>query len=218
VTKNEAKRKKIGTGPGKPPLLDAASRQLVADVVRRADRANHPKSMGEVVDTIQELAPGIDRKAARNAYYSTIKPEQVGKLTGCVKSQATTTARSAVTIPRRALQEEQGQVRQSALAIDLVEDHSYINRLFKSDVELNWFYRIFKTHDYFFTRTKNYNCIPKFYHTLTKNPLILFTWALLKKMVKKIKNICCLEYQTRDFAILEKCTTHNPAGGAFFFT
>jgi len=101
VTKNEAKRKKIGTGPGKPPLLDAASRQLVADVVRRADRANKPKSMGEVVDVIQELAPGIDRKAARNAYYSTIKPEQVGKLTGCVKSQATTSARSAVTVAQQ---------------------------------------------------------------------------------------------------------------------
>jgi hypothetical protein len=87
VTSNLEKRQKLGVSPGNAALLSKDHRQLVVDVIRRADRANQPKSLSEVVDVIKELAPGIGRKSARNTYDNTIKGEHSGKITGPVKAQ-----------------------------------------------------------------------------------------------------------------------------------
>ena len=70
----------------------------MVDVIRRADQANQPKSLAQVVDVIQELQPALGRKAARDTYDKTIRGKHKGEIPGCVKAQATTTARSAVTV------------------------------------------------------------------------------------------------------------------------
>ena len=54
----------------------------------------------EVIDMMQELH-GLDRKQARDCYANTIKPSHSNVLTNIVKAQATTTARSAITVSQQ---------------------------------------------------------------------------------------------------------------------
>ena len=104
VTANESKRLKLvedgGREVGKPASLDKQDAQLLTDVIRRSDRGNEPKSLPQIVDIIQELNPALDRKAARHAF-TTVQSKRLDELTGKVKAQATTTARSAITVPQQ---------------------------------------------------------------------------------------------------------------------
>jgi hypothetical protein len=100
VTSNEAARSISERGLGAPTLLQPEQQQVVVDCVRRADRANNGKSMPEVIDLIQELH-GLERKQARDTYANSIKPSHRDKLTNIVKAQATTTARSAITVDQQ---------------------------------------------------------------------------------------------------------------------
>jgi hypothetical protein len=80
-------------------LLDTEARKTFADCIVRADRANKPnfKTMPQVVDMIQEVT-GLERKQVRDAYARIVKPTHEKVLTGIVKAQKTTTARSAMTV------------------------------------------------------------------------------------------------------------------------
>jgi hypothetical protein len=104
VTANESKRLKLvedgGREVGKPASLDKQDAQLLTDVIRRSDRGNEPKSLPQIVDIIQELNPALDRKAARHAF-TTVQSKRPDELTGKVKAHATTTARSAITVPQQ---------------------------------------------------------------------------------------------------------------------
>jgi hypothetical protein len=57
-------------------------------------------SMSQVVRLIQELKPTLNTQAARDAFL-TVQKKHKEELTGKVKAQATTTARSAITIPQQ---------------------------------------------------------------------------------------------------------------------
>jgi hypothetical protein len=67
TTRNVEKRKIVGVGPGKKPKMASEKVSVLVDAIVRADWGNHPKSLAEVVDTIQELDPGLSRKQARDA-------------------------------------------------------------------------------------------------------------------------------------------------------
>ena len=104
VSPNESKRLKLvedgGNAVGNPPTLDQEDSQLLVDVIRRSDRGNEPKSMPQIMGVIQELKPTLNIKATRNAF-ATVQKKHKAELTGKIKAQATTTARSAITIPQQ---------------------------------------------------------------------------------------------------------------------
>ena len=95
---DKSKRRKLGGSVGRPSLVDKETAQTVVDTVRRRDRGNDGMSQKQVVDTLQELIPGLTRSQADNTFRRTIRPAHKKELTGIVKAQATTTKRTAITV------------------------------------------------------------------------------------------------------------------------
>ena len=95
------KRHKLGGHIGRRRLLDSGTAQVLVDTIRRHDRANQGKGLPEIIGTIQEIKPELDRKQARNTYDKTVKKDHKKELTGIVKAQATTTKRSGITVEQQ---------------------------------------------------------------------------------------------------------------------
>lgn len=95
---DKSKRRKLGGSVGRPSLVDEQTAQTIVDTVRRRDRGNDGMSQKQVVDTLQELIPGLTRSQADNTFRRTIRPAHKDELTGIVKAQATTTKRTAITV------------------------------------------------------------------------------------------------------------------------
>ena len=81
--------------------LDYDTAEFVCDNIRRADRANKPKSMAQIIDLILEMRPELSRKQAYDAYNSNVKGRFSDLLTGIVVAQPTTTKRSAINVPQQ---------------------------------------------------------------------------------------------------------------------
>ena len=102
TTSNLEKRKALGgSGPGLPSHLSDVQVSVVVEAIVRADRGQQPKSMFQIIETIQELNGGLSRRQARDVYAKTILPAHGDRLTGLVTAQPTTTARSAITISQQ---------------------------------------------------------------------------------------------------------------------
>ena len=71
---DKSKRRKLGGSVGRPSLVDKQTAQTVVDTVRRRDRGNDGMSQKQVVDTLQELIPGLTRSQADNTFRRTIRP------------------------------------------------------------------------------------------------------------------------------------------------
>ena len=95
------KRRRLGghVGPS-TAVLDADTKQFVVDVLRRRDRANDGMSRQEALDMLQDLQPGRSRSQLATAFDS-LRIERKEEITGIVKAQATTTKRSAITVPQQ---------------------------------------------------------------------------------------------------------------------
>lgn len=104
VCGDDTTRRSVGMSAGRKPLVDETKQNFLKDTLIRHDRGNDGKSPSETIDVIQELVPGLDRKQAAQAFHRTIRP----KISGAggikprpVKSQGTTTKRSAITISQQ---------------------------------------------------------------------------------------------------------------------
>jgi hypothetical protein len=92
----------VGAGSvGRPSYCSEQQQQFVADTIRRADRGNKGKTRQQAVDIVQELQPDLDRSQAANVLDKTIRHNHSSELTGIVKTQETTTKRSAITIEQQ---------------------------------------------------------------------------------------------------------------------
>jgi hypothetical protein len=76
---------------GGKPLLNHEDKRLIADVVKRQDRANEGLTRSAIVDRLQDFAPHKNRYAISQAFHRTvqIKPE-FGLTNGQVIAQAST--------------------------------------------------------------------------------------------------------------------------------
>eukprot|EP00978_Attheya_sp_CCMP212_P031727 scaffold120920_cov35-Attheya_sp.AAC.1 len=103
VCSSSAKSKReLGKQGGKRSLLDANSQRFIADVIARHDRGNDGKSTSESIDIVMNMNPKISRKQAADVFNRTIRPNNKDLLTqNNVTAQATTTKRSAITIPQQ---------------------------------------------------------------------------------------------------------------------
>jgi hypothetical protein len=82
--------------------MDANSQRFVANVIARHDRGNDGKSQSESIDLVQDMNPALSRKQSANLFLRTVRPNNKDILTkNNVKAQATTTKRSAITIPQQ---------------------------------------------------------------------------------------------------------------------
>ena len=93
-----SKRREFGVRCGRSKLLNDTQETFLVDNVRRKDRGNDGMTKSEIVDMVQDLKPGLNRKSAADAYDRTVKTKHHQVLTGIVSAQATTTKRSAVTV------------------------------------------------------------------------------------------------------------------------
>jgi len=91
----------LGAKPGAKPAISEEQQEVLVDVLIRADRANDPKNMKELVDIVQVLNPDLSREAASQCYRRTIRPAHSGRVTGLVTAQPTTTKRSACTVTQQ---------------------------------------------------------------------------------------------------------------------
>ena len=98
---NLALRRPLGSKAGKPSLVRADAQQFCVDVLVRRDRGNDGLNNREAVDMVQDLAPELTRNQARDAFRRTIHPSNKDTLTNIVKVQASTTKRSAITVPQQ---------------------------------------------------------------------------------------------------------------------
>lgn len=101
---DKSKRREIGKAVGRAPLIAGQQQKFLCDTLIRHDRANDGKSPKETLDLIQELNLALDRKQASQTYNRTIRPKIKGKggiKAKPVKSQATTTKRSAITVKQQ---------------------------------------------------------------------------------------------------------------------
>ena len=98
---DDTKRQLLGSSAGKPALIDAGTQQFAVDVLRRRDRGNDGMNARESVDMIHDLMPELSRLQARQTFSRTICPGHSTELSRIVKAQASTTKRSAITIPQQ---------------------------------------------------------------------------------------------------------------------
>jgi hypothetical protein len=96
-----SRRQALGSSAGHPSLVACDTQQAFADVLRRYDRGNDGKNQRQTVDMLQDLVPALSREQARNVFRKTIRPSYKDVLTNVVKAQASTTKRSAITVPQQ---------------------------------------------------------------------------------------------------------------------
>ena len=101
VCADKGKRRVVGASVGKKRILKAEDEQFVVDVLRRRDRGNDAMTKKGIVDMIQDIVPGLQRRAAQQAFDRNVREKHSDVLTGIVKAQASTCKRSAITVPQQ---------------------------------------------------------------------------------------------------------------------
>ena len=101
ITSVDGKRIKLGSGVGKKPLLDSQSNDIIVDVLVRKDRVNQGVGVSGALDLLEEMHPDLTRKQLDQAFRRTVRPAFSERLTKPVEPQATTTKRTAITVPQQ---------------------------------------------------------------------------------------------------------------------
>ena len=101
ITSVIGKRIKLGSGVGKKPLLDSQSKDIIVDVLVRKDRVNRGVGVTGTLDLLEEMHPDLTRKQLDQAFRRTVRPAFSERLTKPVVAQATTTKRTAITVPQQ---------------------------------------------------------------------------------------------------------------------
>ena len=97
----KGKRKVLGSSVGNPPLFDIKLEQFAVDVMRRHDRGNDGLDRRDCIDLLHEMKPGSKRKHIMDAFDRTVRPRHKEVLTGIIKANATTSKRTAITVPQQ---------------------------------------------------------------------------------------------------------------------
>ena len=102
IHKDPEKRRKIGDGVGRPPLLPRSDQKFAADICARRDRGNDGLERKDLLEYLQEIKPGITPKQAENHYDRTLKKNHSSIIkTKSVAAQGTTTQRNAITVEQQ---------------------------------------------------------------------------------------------------------------------
>jgi hypothetical protein len=101
VNPDQSRRQALGSSAGHPSLVNGETQQVCVDVLRRYDRGNDGKNSRQAQDMLQDMVPALSREQARNVFRRTIHPSYKDVLTNVVKAQASTTKRSAITVPQQ---------------------------------------------------------------------------------------------------------------------
>ena len=101
VHKDPAKRQTPGSHAGMPELIDAETQRCMVDVLVRRDRGNDGLHPGESIELLHDLKPQFTQAQIRNAFHRTVRAKHSDRLTGVVKAQASTSKRSAITVPQQ---------------------------------------------------------------------------------------------------------------------
>ena len=95
------KRRVLGSSVGRKPMISKEDQGFVCDVLARADRGNEGKNRKEAIDLIQDLAPELSRKQASRALTVHILEKENNVKKNIIKSQASTTSRSSITVDQQ---------------------------------------------------------------------------------------------------------------------
>jgi hypothetical protein len=74
VSADEPKRRVIGKGVGRQPIVLKKDQYFVADVLVRKDHGNNGATPSEALDMINDLHPKLSREQARDYFRKTLKP------------------------------------------------------------------------------------------------------------------------------------------------
>ena len=96
-----SKRRKLGTQVGRPQAILDNTGEFVVDVMRRKDRANEGMTRTDAIDMLQDLQPEKTRTTLARSFDRNVRPKNKDKLTGCIKAQASTKKRSAITVEQQ---------------------------------------------------------------------------------------------------------------------
>jgi hypothetical protein len=92
----------VGNSVGTKAIITKKDSQFVADVLRRADRGNDGKTRHQALDLIQEVKPNISFVQAENHFQHTFRGHHRDEIKQRpVKTQMTTTKRSAITVKQQ---------------------------------------------------------------------------------------------------------------------
>jgi hypothetical protein len=97
------KRQEVGKSLGRPSLLTKGNQGFILDALARLDRANDGLDLsGAAIDLVQDISPHLSRIQARQTFSRTIRPNHPNILKPKTMTvQATTTKRSAITVPQQ---------------------------------------------------------------------------------------------------------------------
>ena len=96
------KRREVGKSVGRPSLLTKGNQGFIADALACLDRANDGSDLPGAIDLVQDINPHLSRTQARQTFSRTIRPNQPNLLKPkTMTAQATTTKRSAITVPQQ---------------------------------------------------------------------------------------------------------------------
>ena len=96
------KRRVLGKAAGRPSLLTKSNQGFIADALARLDRANDGSDLPGAIDLVQDIDPHLSRTQARQTFSRTIRPNHPNLLKPkTMTAQATTTKRSAITVPQQ---------------------------------------------------------------------------------------------------------------------
>jgi hypothetical protein len=96
------KRREVGKSVGRPSLLTTGDQRFISDVLARLDRANDGSDLSGAIDLIQDINPDLSRTQARQTFARTVRPNHPHILKPKnMTAQATTTKRSAITVPQQ---------------------------------------------------------------------------------------------------------------------
>ena len=98
TTENEAKRVKVGDGPGRKPLMSRSEQEVIVDVLRLKDRANDGVTVGGAVDILETMRPDLTRAQLDQCLRRTVRRGHAKCLTNPVAAQATTTKRTQINV------------------------------------------------------------------------------------------------------------------------
>ena len=96
----ESKRRKLGSSVGPTGTFSKEDKQLILDTFRRLDRGNDGTGRKGGIDMALELHPELTQKQAARAV-DLVRRKSKDVLTGRIKAQATTTARSGITVKQQ---------------------------------------------------------------------------------------------------------------------
>ena len=73
---------------------------MIVDVLVRKDRANEGVVGNGAIDILEQIHPELKCSQIENSFRRTVRPAFAGRLSNPVAAQATTTKRTAITVPQ----------------------------------------------------------------------------------------------------------------------